>query len=448
MALTTVDAPARETAGDVVTSELAALLARLGDLTDSAAVVADGPLGDDAADDGARIDQIALLERIQAAAAATQAALMVGFARSQVAAQQRAVLADPRTVGRGIADQIALACHVSPTEGSRRLGVARALHSELPATARLLRDGRISTYVAGLVVSETRHLDPQQRQAVDHQLAGQPATPLADCAPRPAAMLARRHAYQADPRGYVQRGRTARNDRRVGLRPAPDTMSILSGFLPVEQGVACLAALRAHTDTVKNTGDPRTRDQIMADTLVERVTGQATAGDVHAEVAIVIPVDALTQPDTADTAAQVAEIVGHGPIPATLAKEILAGSRGRRWWRRLFTAPHGGVVGGDPTRRCFDGTLAALIAYRDGGRCREPFCDAPARHIDHIVAHRAGGPTTFGNGRATCVRSNQVREMPGWAVRLVHDGLGAQAHTVITVTPTGHAYTSRAGPEP
>jgi hypothetical protein len=448
MAPTTVDAPARETAGDVVTSELAALLARLGDLTDSAAVVADGPLGDDAADDGARIDQIALLERIQAAAAATQAALMVGFARSQVAAQQRAVLADPRTVGRGIADQIALACHVSPTEGSRRLGVARALHSELPATARLLRDGRISTYVAGLVVSETRHLDPQQRQAVDHQLAGQPATPLADCAPRRAAMLARRHAYQADPRGYVQRGRTARNDRRVGLRPAPDTMSILSGFLPVEQGVACLAALRAHTDTVKNTGDPRTRDQIMADTLVERVTGQATAGDVHAEVAIVIPVDALTQPDTTNKAAQVAEIVGHGPIPATLAKDILAGSRGRRWWRRLYTAPHGGVVGGDPTRRCFDGTLAALIAYRDGGRCREPFCDAPARHIDHIVAHRAGGPTTFGNGRATCVRSNQVREMPGWAVRLVHDGLGAQAHTVITVTPTGHAYTSRAGPEP
>jgi len=52
MAPTTVDAPARGTAGHVVTSELAALLARLGDLTDSAAVVADGPVGDDAADDG------------------------------------------------------------------------------------------------------------------------------------------------------------------------------------------------------------------------------------------------------------------------------------------------------------------------------------------------------------------------------------------------------------
>lgn len=438
-----------------VTGELAAVLARLGELTNAA--VADATVGDQEAD-AARIDQIALLERIQAAAAATQAALTVGFARSQVVAQQRAVSVDPRAVGRGIADQLALACQVSPSEGSRRLGIARVLYAgsptELPATAALLRAGRVSAYVAGIVVSETRHLDAEARRAVDRQLAGGsgdgPAeSELAGCAPRRAAMLARKYAYAADPEGYVQRGRTARTDRRVGLRPAPDTMALLTGFLPVEQGVACLAALRTHTDTLKNTGDLRTRDQIMADTLVERVTGQSAAADVHAEVAIVIPVDALTGLDGAEhPSGHVAEVVGHGPIPAALAKEILAGSRGRRWWRRLFTAPHGGVVGGDPTRRYFDGTLAALIGYRDGGRCREPFCDAPARHTDHIVSHRAGGPTTFTNGRATCVRSNQVREMPGWAVRLVHNGLGHEPHTVITVTPTGHSYTSRAGPAP
>lgn len=170
----------------------------------------------------------------------------------------------------------------------------------------------------------------------------------------------------------MQRGRTARADRRVGLCPAPDTMAILSGFLPVEQGVACLATLRTHTDSVKNTGDQRSRDQIMADTLVERITGQAAAADVQAEVAIVVPVDALVRPDAGSTA----EVVGYGPIPAALAKDVLAGARGRRWWRRLFAAPHDGVTGGDPARRCFDGTLAALLGYRDGGRCREPFCDA------------------------------------------------------------------------
>jgi hypothetical protein len=348
--------PAVSAVAAEVTVELAAVLARLGELTDA---VASDSTTDDVAAYAARIDQVALLERIQAAAAATQAALMVGFARSQVEAQQRALLADPRKVGRGITDQLTLACRVSPSEGSRRFGVARALHFELPATAGLLRDGGISAYVAGLVTSETRHLDPDRRRAVDGRLAGE----LADCAPRKAAMLARKYAYETDPEGYVRRGRTARADRRVGLRPAPDTMAILSGFLPVEQGVACLAALRAHTDSVKNTGDARSRDQIMADTLVERVTGQAAATDVQAEVAIVVPVDALVDPGTGQTA----ELLGHGPIP---------------------------------------------------------------------------------NGRAVCVRSNQVREMPGWAVRLVHNGLGDHPHTVVTVTPTGHTYTSRAGPAP
>ena len=422
---------------DPVTAELAAVLARLGALTDAAAT--DTTTADPSVD-AARIDRIALLERIQAAAAATQAAEMVGFAKSQVAAQQQAVLRDPKAVGRGIGDQLGLACHVSPFEGSRRLGVARALHAELPATAALLRDGRINAYVAQLVVTETRHLDPDQRRAVDAQLAAE----LADCAPRRAAMLARRHAYAADPAGYVARGRTARTDRRVTLRPAPDTMAILSGLLPVEQGVACWAALRAHADSLRNDGDPRTRDQILADTLVERLTGQTRATDIAAEVAIVVPVSALRDPHTGD----VAEIVGHGPLPAALATDVLAASEGRRWWRRLFTAPHGGITGGDSRRRQFDGTLTALIGYRDGGRCREPFCDAPARHTDHIVRHQDGGPTTFTNGRATCVRSNHAREMPGWAVRVVHDGLGDHPHTVATTTPTGHTYTSRAGPAP
>ena len=38
--------------------------------------------------------------------------------------------------------------------------------------------------------------------------------------------------------------------------------------------------------------------------------------------------------------------------------------------------------------------------------------------------------------------------MPGWHVRLVHDGSGEHPHTVATTTPTGHTYTSRAGPAP
>ncbi|WP_214401079.1 DUF222 domain-containing protein [Pseudonocardia lacus] len=395
--------------------------------------------------DAVRIDRIAVLEQIKAAAAAAQHAEMLAFARSQADAHLVHVDADrldPAAVGRGISDQIALACRISPFHGSRRLGTARALDTDLPCTARLLAAGRISEHLAEVVVSETRHLDTEQRRLVDKHIVD---GGLAELTPRAAAASARKRAYESDPAAYVARGRTARADRRVGLRPAPDTMSVLTGFLPVEQGVACLAALRAHTDTVIGTGDARSRGQIMADTLVERLTGQAAAADVDVEVGIVIPVDALLDPEHRGTA----DVIGHGPVPAGIAHDLLTATTGKRWWRRLFTAPDDGpLIGCDPRRRRFDGTLAHLITVRDHGRCRDAFCDAPIAHLDHIRPHRAGGPTSYTNGRGVCARGNYVREMPGWKVEVLHDGLGHQPHTVRTTTPTGHTYISTPGPAP
>jgi hypothetical protein len=98
------------------------VVARLDDLlAELAAWVADGrPVSD--AD---RIDRLDRLTRVRAAVAAAETAEMVRFAQSQTA-QQMAADVHPERIGRGIADQIALACRVSPFEGSRRLGVARA----------------------------------------------------------------------------------------------------------------------------------------------------------------------------------------------------------------------------------------------------------------------------------------------------------------------------------
>jgi len=86
----------------------------------------------------------------------------------------------------------------------------------------------------------------------------------------------RKITYEADRDGYLHRGRTERTHRRISIRPAPDTMAILTGYLPVEQGIACYAALRQHADAAVAGGDGRTRDQIIADTMVERITGQPT----------------------------------------------------------------------------------------------------------------------------------------------------------------------------
>jgi hypothetical protein len=418
-----------------------AVVRRLDEILDElAAVVADGTR----ASDVARIDRIARLEKLRAVTAALQAAESVRFAQSQVA-EQLAADVHPDAIGRGIAEQIGLACRISPVAAARRLNTARAWWFELPDTYSQLTAGELSERVAETITAETRHLEPEARRQVDKQLK---AAGIGKLGFKAATECARKAGYEADPRAYVERSRTERKDRRVGVRPAPDTMAILTGYLPVEQGIACYAALRQHAAAAVATGDSRTRDQIMADTLVARITGQTTAADVNIELQLMMPLDSLINPDNPKAAV----ITGYGPLPAELAREILASSQGRKWWRRLFTATSNTstgslpIVGGDPTRRYFDGWLAKLIRLRDQ-TCRDPYCDAPIRHLDHIIRYTDGGPTILVNGRGICERGNQVREMPGWHINVIDSGMLGRPHTIHITTPTGHHYLSRA-PDP
>jgi hypothetical protein len=77
-------------------------------------------------------------------------------------------------------------------------------------------------------------------------------------------------------------------------------------------------------------------------------------------------------------------------------------------------------------------------------QCRDPFCEAPIRHIDHIQRYTDNGLTIYPNGRGECERGNYTREMPGWKVEAVTSGLDGQHHTIKITTPTGHSYLSRA----
>lgn len=359
----------------------------------------------------------------------------------QVAAQQTAG-ANYRRLGQGIAEQIGLATGTSGWHGARKLTVARDLIQELPQTFELLAAGRVSEHVAQLVLTETSHLDPDVRRAVDGQLVTQHVDELGT---KQAAGLARKLAQAADPQGAVKRARYARGERHVTLRPAPDTMTWFGALLPVEDGVRAFAALTRQTDTLKTQGDERSRGQIMADTAVARLTGQDVADERPVELNLTVPLEHLLDPDDQTPA----EIPGHGPIPAGLADEIIGRAGAQGWWRRLFTAPtcDGSgrvVVGGDPRRRRFDGWLAKLLDLRDGGTCREPFCGAAIRHSDHITPSTDGGLTEPGNGRGVCERHNYARQLPGWKVEVLRRNHHGAPEVIATTTPTGHTYLSRA----
>jgi hypothetical protein len=89
-------------------------------------------------------------------------------------------------------------------------------------------------------------------------------------------------------------------------------------LLPVVQGVAVTAALAKEADRLKAQGDERGRGQLMADILVERVTGQPAETPAKIEVQLVMTDRTLFQGDS-----EPAHLNGYGIVPAQWARDLL-----------------------------------------------------------------------------------------------------------------------------
>ena len=408
--MTAVLADRRGEPSDLTTDDLREVLRRL-------------PFLDTGVDDAERIDQIGLLESIKAAASGAQARATTAFAASQ--RESQAVSGLPaRERGRGIGAQIALARKDSPARGSRHLGLAEALVRELPHTMEHLEAGSVSEWRATIVCRETACLSPEDRATVDAALAAD----LPRLGDRQVEARAKALACQLDAAAMAKRAAKAHSERRVSLRPAPDTMTHLTALLPVAQGVAVLAALERAAGSARAEGDERGRGQVMADTLVERVTGQATAAAVPIEVQLVMPAADGDEP----------ALLGGQVLPAQTARDLVSSARqeGARLTMRRVLATADGVdlerissrrepltdppplaiadpmdvelatAPGRPTMpdqpgvpdppgtdvgasgRRFTGAMRRFILLRDQ-TCRTAWCDAPIRHLDHVIASRA-----------------------------------------------------------
>ena len=413
--------------------------ARLGDALHTAARQLAG---------GELIDALRALEDLKNMATALQAVTAVSFARQQRAEQVRRGVPDEQ-VGRGIAEQIALARRESPHRGAVFLGVASMLVAEMPRTLDAMAAGILTEHRAQILVHETSCVSPDVRAEVDQAVAGDLGR-LSRQGTRRLADLVRGETYRRDPAAVVARIGHAESERFVSLRPAPDCMTRLTALLPVAQGVAVIAALRTTSDAARLSGDQRTKAQIMADELVVRVTGQATAEAVPVALHLVMPVGTLL-----DQGDRPGRVHGHGPIPSLLARRLVSAAPAvASWVRKLYAAPKGGLIAMESGSRFFPDGLAEFISLRDH-YCRTPYCDAQIRHIDHVIPYSGNGPTTVTNGQGLCERCNHAKQAPGWneAVLLKElpdradsegdmGGEDHQVREVLVTTPTGHHYTS------
>lgn len=441
------------------------------------------------------VDLLDALEAVKSAAGAYQVRAAVALRGRIIERERQAGLAEAE-LGASAGAQLALARRQAPFHGGRWMGFSRALVEEMPHTLAAFAGGRISEEKAMLMVRETACLAVEDRRTVDEALMADPAT-TQGVGHRRLVGMARQWAQKLDARAVVRRARKAVGDRHVGVRPGSDTMGILTGVLPMAQAVGVYKALAQAADSAAGGGDQRSRGQVMADTLVERVTGQANAGDIRVEVQLVMTDRTLFQGD-----AEPAYLQGYGVLPAQIARDLIRQATDRHattdrhavapgapapggpdgpdgpggqatgpglpaeglepggsdgpdgadglvgdwqdrelvWLRRLYTAPgSGALVGLDTRARFFPEGLRRFIELRDQV-CARPWCEAPIRQRDHILAWAAGGKTTAGNGAGLCISCNQSKEAPGWHSRPVP----GQRHTIETTTPTGHSYRSHA----
>ena len=375
------------------------------------------------------------LEELKATVAAVQARASVALAEALVAEQREHGVPAAR-LGRGVASAVACARRESPHAGDRWLGFAKTLVHEMPHTYRLLEAGVLSEYRATIIVRETACLSLEDRQRVDAEISADPD--LGSWGNGQLAAEVKRVAYRLDPLAFTRRHDKAVKERTVTLRPAADGMTWLTALLPLAQGVSCLKALQEHAGTARAQGDPRSRGQVMADTLVERLTGQTTADSVGVGVLLVMSEDSLF-----NNSCEPAVIPGFGPLPAPTARGLIAQAVDlgtKSWLRRLYQQPTTGeLVGLDSKSRAFPAGLAMLIQARDQ-TCRTPWCDALIRHSDHAIPFDDGGKTAYANGQGLCEACNHTKQAPGWDT-LPRPGPSAP---ITIITPTGQTRTTRA----
>ncbi|QII09058.1 HNH endonuclease [Rhodococcoides fascians A25f] len=395
-------------------------------------------------DAAAGIDLISALETVKCVSVATQA--VVTDAVATAISTERRELGKPKAEWRsGIASQIGLARRESPNRGGTHLGLARALVHEMPHTLARLKAGELNEWRVMILARETACLTVDDRRTIDERLCADPAT-LAGAGDRTIEGRARALANELDAASQVKRRAKAYAARRTSTRPAPESMGFFTALTSMEKTVCMWATLRRDADTIINAGgDTRTRDQIMADLVFERITGASAAKGPPVTVDIVISDSTLLA--GGDTSAY---LHGYGDIPSDVARQLIRDaldSETHIALRRLYAHPKSGALTAvESTSRGFPTALGRLIDLRDR-TCRTPWCDAPIRHHDHIRPHTAGGKTSAENGAGLCAACNYAKEGEGWTAEAIRDKRNAR-HRYRLISPTGHTYDSSAPPMP
>ena len=342
-------------------------------------------------------------------------------------------------------EDVSTALRLAPTTAQSRIDVARTLVNHLPNTCSALATGEISPAHATVIAKETaaaiRDGLPEsaifeiEERAIAHaefhtpgQVANQVRTSIARLAPE----------------SFEESVARARDTRKVSCYTEADGLSTIVAILPAADAQIVMNSIesfiRASSAEVNSEIDTRSADMKRADALTAIASAYlATSSEIvtphRRPISVNVTIDLPTLLGLAENPGQLA---GYGAIPASVARELAADGK----WKRFITDPQTGNLL-DYGRQSYEPPQALIdfLIARDR-TCRFPGCrrSAALSDIDHAQSWETGGRTSPDNLGALCRRHHRLKTHDGWKVESREDG------SCTWTSPLGKIYLTPARP--
>jgi hypothetical protein len=213
----------------------------------------------------------------------------IGAAAAATRAARPSILA---TVSEWAVDEVATALSLTSHRAQAWMVQSLQLVDRLPATLRALAAGELTWDHAAALCQVVAPLDDEHRAEAEARVLAR----LGHKTPTQLRAAAHRVVQRLDGQAISRRVETALRERGIQLYPTGDglgTLSLTHMPLPVLRAVQ--DALRQYADAAQAPGEPRTRQQRMADCLVDLVLRPGAHGlaPVQAQLTIIATVRTL-----------------------------------------------------------------------------------------------------------------------------------------------------------
>jgi len=412
----------------------------------------------------ARIDYLSALERQTSWLQALMQRAIIAVAGRQASESNDPIYG----IDEAEREDISTALRLSPTSAQHKIDIARALTNHLPNTCSALAVGEISTAHATAIAREAASaLNKGLPDSVIFELEERAIAYAEFHTPTQVGNLVRSVIAKATPREFEEIVEEARENRNVTCYKDIDGMSTVVAILPAEGAQIVMNALEAfilagdgyriyNDDSDNNNSgnsaensdsnedadprDGRSKEMKRADALVE-IASRYLASQLSELTPQGRPLTVnvtIDLPTLLGLAENPGELAGYGAIPASVAREIAADAK----WKRFITEPLTGNLL-DFGRESYlpPQALRDFLIARDR-RCRFPGCRRSAHlsDFDHAQSWESGGETSLQNLGALCRRHHRLKTHGGWKIESFSDG------SCTWTSPAGKTFFSPARP--